>query len=283
MQRRQQQRQRGTRQLAERTRQRQREIIRNRIIAVAVLVVVVVVVVSLVGNAIKGGQPSQEENVATSAPTQNGGTDQAAQTPATNGQPSTGDQAPATGTTPDPSTPVIGVEDPWVPSGRFTTGDAELDTMLKEYCDANSSPDKTAEENAYSVYLAISWSDDVERHEGEQYENQHPQGPDWDTLYSKQFLWANGGNCYEFSAITGFALQYFGYADAHGEPCQILLESGGYGPHGLVLVTNKDGTSCVCDNAMGSNGWMLPATKYTFYVDDIGQGEPTPNTSIGVV
>ena len=262
---------------------------RNRIIAVAVLVVVVVVAFTLIRNATSGSQPAQEENVAASAPVQSGA-EQASRAPAVDSQtaaadgqsPAANGQAPTPDAPPPPSTAAIGVDDPWVPSGKFTTGDAVLDTMIKEYCDANSSPDKTAEENAYNVYLAISWSDDVERMDGEDFANQHPRGPDWDTQYSKQFLWANGGNCYEFSAITGFALQYFGYADAHGEPCEVLRQSGDYGPHGLVLVTDKDGTSCICDNAMGSNGWMIPATKYTFYVEDFGQGEPTPNTSIGV-
>lgn len=258
-------------------RQRQK---RNRIIAGAVIAVVVVAIALI---AFRAAAPApgqaQADPAAAGAPTNTAG---AQGDPAATG---TGDASTAAADQggQQPAGAYLGVDDPWVPSGKFTTGDAELDTMLKEYCDANSSPDKTAEENAYSVYLAISWSEVYEQQDDEEMPNQHPQGPDWDILYSKQFLWRGGGNCYEFSAITGFALQYFGYADAHGEPCEILRESGGYGPHGLVVVTNKDGSPCICDNAMGSNGWMLRSDIYTYYIEDIGQGDPVPNTSIGVV
>jgi len=170
-----------------------------------------------------------------------------------------------------------GVDDPWVEGGKFTTGDEELDRMIKEICDAEygnyTSEDRA--ERAYNTFLYITRHDYVERYEGEQYENQHPQGPDWDKLYAKQFYLADTGNCYEFAAAAQFAFRYYGYDDAVGQPCLVKQESGDYGQHGLVFVTNDAGEPTVCDPSFSANGYMLPGGSYTFMLEDIGQGPVT--------
>lgn len=170
-----------------------------------------------------------------------------------------------------------GVDDPWVEGGKFTTGDAELDRMVKETCDAEygnyTSEDRA--ERAYNTFLYITRHDYVERYEGEQYENQHPQGPDWDKLYAKQFYLADTGNCYEFAAMAQFALRYYGYDDAVGQPCLVKQESGDYGQHGLVFVTNDAGEPTLCDPSFSANGYMLPGGSYTFMLEDVGQGPVT--------
>ena len=156
-----------------------------------------------------------------------------------------------------------GVDDPWVASGRFTTGNAELDEDVKSFCDYLSDPDASASDNAYTVYLNISWYDYVED------DNQDPQGPDWAITYALQLYNEGGGNCYEFVAFCAYCLQYFGY-DATAEPCLILREDGDWGNHGLVLV-NADGQNYICDLSLSSNGWMLAGDAYTYEIEDIGQ------------
>ena len=160
-----------------------------------------------------------------------------------------------------------GVEDPWVEGGRFTTGDAELDQMVKTFCDENSNPELSAADNAFNVYCAVVWGEYIESDD-----NQEPLGPNWDIEYAKQYITAGGGNCYNFCAFNEFVLKYFGYSDATAEPCIVLRQSGDYGDHGLVFVTNiEDGRRCLCDSAYGANGWMVDIDSYTMQVRNIGQ------------
>ena len=159
-----------------------------------------------------------------------------------------------------------GVEDPWVEGGLFTTGDAELDRLVKDYCDGNSAEDLSAAENAFNAFCHITWSDFEENED-----NQAPTGPTWDIGYAKQFFQRNAGNCYDVSAAAEYALKYFGYSEAYAEPCFILRQSGEYGNHGLVYVTDLDGSKRLCDCAFGANGWMLDADIYTVKLMDIGQ------------
>ena len=153
-----------------------------------------------------------------------------------------------------------------MPGGLFTTGDEELDQMVKDFCDGNSTEGASAEENARAVFARCSWAEFVERDN-----NQQPLGPTWDIEYAKQFFADLSGNCYDVSAACEYVMKYFGYADAEAEPCYILRQSGQYGDHGLVYVTDFDGRKCLCDVAFGMNGWMLDADTYTVKLTDIGQ------------
>lgn len=230
------------------------EIIRNRIIAVVVLVVLVFLLVNLVTCIARGIGGSQGQAASESATAASGSSlvstvnDQASQQAAT--------IVPAD----------QGVEDPWVPGGRFTTGDAELDQMVKDFCDSNSRDDLNAADNAFNVYCGAVWAEFVERED-----NQYPTGPTWDITYAKQGLSGNGVNCYEQVAVAEYILKYFGYTEAYAEPCFILRQSGEYGDHGLLYVTDMDGRKCLCDPAFGANGWMLDADVYTVKLMDVGQ------------
>ena len=159
-----------------------------------------------------------------------------------------------------------GVEDPWVPSGRWSSGDPVLDGYVKEFCDGQVKEGLDFSDNAYNMYLSISWSNYVERDD-----NQNPQGQQWAYQNARSYWEMGGGNCFEFSAFLSFCMQYFGYADAHAEPLVILFQSGNWGDHCIVFVTNKDGSQCLLDTARGSNGWMVPANAYTYEVNNIGQ------------
>lgn len=161
-----------------------------------------------------------------------------------------------------------GVASPWTDSGYFTSGDDTLDRYIKEFCDQNSTDGATFDENAYTVNQVVAQSDYVERAN-----NQSPWGTEWSIEYAKQFFEeGNSGNCYNFAAVTQFVLRYFGYSDAEGQPCIVRLQSGDWGDHGLVFVTNKvDGTRCLVDDAMGSNGWMLDINAYDYDVRNIAQ------------
>lgn len=161
-----------------------------------------------------------------------------------------------------------GVDDPWVEGGKFATGDAELDQMIKEFCDSNSRDDLNAADNAFNVYCLGMWYEFVEREN-----NQYPTGPTWDITYAKQALTEGSVNCYEQVAFGEYILKYFGYADAYAEPCLILRQSGEYGDHGLLYVTDMDGRKCLCDPAFGANGWMLDADIYTVKLMDVGQDQ----------
>ena len=161
-----------------------------------------------------------------------------------------------------------GVADMWTDSGTFSTGDAQLDAYVKDLCDSESSKNASAAENAYKGYIAVAWSEYVERDN-----DQDPQGPDWARTYAKQWFEAgNSGNCYELSAVTQYVLQYFGYSDAKAEPCLVELESGEWGDHGLVFVTDiTTGQKKICDDALGTNGWMLDEDALNYKIKDIGQ------------
>lgn len=235
------------------------EIRRNRIIAVVVLVVVVAILVFAVSSLVRcaAGVPGD-------APQDGGGegpgdvvAEQVGEAVAQELEANASAAAVAEGQ---------GVDDPWVASGRFSTGDAELDQMVKGFCDSNSRADLNAADNAFNVYCYAVWAEFVEREN-----NQHPTGPDWDKVYAKQALSGNGVNCFEQVAVAEYILKYFGYADAQAEPCFILRQSGEYGDHGLLYVTDLDGRKCLCDPAFGANGWMLDAGIYTVKVMDVGQ------------
>ena len=231
------------------------EITRNRIIAVVILVLAVVLLVSLVSCAVKGcGQDSAKEQAAASGASAS----------------AVAEASSASQTSQQASTAALaageGVEDPWVEGGRFTTGDDELDHLVKDWCDDNSNPDLTREENAFNAYCGAMWKDFIERDN-----NQYPMGVGWDITYAKQIMNEGGGNCYEQAAIGEFILKYFGYTEAYAEPCFILRQSGEYGNHGLIYVTDKDGRKCLCDPAFGANGWMLDADIYKVKLIDIGQ------------
>lgn len=162
-----------------------------------------------------------------------------------------------------------GVVSPWTTSGYFSTGDSALDNYVKEFCDQHSTEGKSFDANAYDANLVISTQADYVEREN----NQSPWGPDWDVEYAKQFFESNNsGNCYNFAAVTQFILQYFGYEDAEGQPCIVELESGNWGDHGLVFLTNKvDGKRAIVDDAMGTNGWMLDIDAYSYDVRNIAQ------------
>ena len=85
------------------------EVLRNRIIAIAILVMVVIVLVNLVMCAARGIGGSGEESSSSSS----ANAAASEQAPSANAAVGSGE----------------GVEDPWVESGRFSTGDAELDQL----------------------------------------------------------------------------------------------------------------------------------------------------------
>ena len=258
---------------------------RNRIIAVVVLVVVIVLLVNLVSCIARGiggasdTQAAPMQPVTTSASEETSEASASAVSGETSEEPAAGEEAQADeGAAGEPVQDSIvsqvaarvasasGVEDPWVPSGRFATGDGELDRMIKDFCDANSSDDLSVEENAFNAYCIAAWYEFQERDN-----NQYPTGPNWDVEYAKQALNENSVNCYEQVAFAEYVLKYFGYADVYAEPCFILRQSGDYGDHGLLYVTDMDGRKCLCDPAFGANGWMLDADIYTVKLMDVGQ------------
>ena len=158
-----------------------------------------------------------------------------------------------------------GVEDPWSPTGYFTTGDSELDQMVKSYCDGQAQSGLDAGDNAYYTYLHISWINYVEDDQ-----NQRPwdvEG-DWRVTYAKQCFTKMTANCYEFAAAVQYIMRYYGYADAIAEPCLVLKQSGAWGDHGLVFLTSLDGRQCLIDTSLSSNGWLLPATSMTYSLDN---------------
>ena len=94
--------------------------------------------------------------------------------------------------------------------------------------------------------------------------------------HAKQLVTENSGNCYNFTAMTQWILRYFGYTDAFAQPCIVHLQSGNWGDHGLVFVTNvKTGERCFCDDALSSKGWMLAIDTYEYTIKDVGQGNLT--------
>lgn len=157
-----------------------------------------------------------------------------------------------------------GVEDPWVESGYFTSGDSVLDTEVKAYCDSVVDKSMALNDAALAVYTKIAWSDYVERDSA-----QHPSGKDWRTVYARQYYESGcSGNCYEFASFLMYCMQYLGFSDAKAEGVELELSSGGWGDHGIVFVTNTDGSSCLCDTARGTDGWMLSSTAYNMNILD---------------
>ena len=157
-----------------------------------------------------------------------------------------------------------GVEDPWSPTGYFTTGDAELDQMVKDYCDSNAQDGLDAGDNAYYTYLHISWIDYVESDR-----NQRPWDlpGDWRITYAKQCFSTMSANCHEFAAAVQYILRYYGYADACAETCLVLRQSGNWGDHSLVFVTSLDGRASIIDTSMSSKGWLLSKDSMTYTLD----------------
>jgi len=161
-----------------------------------------------------------------------------------------------------------GVASPWTDDGTFSTGDSTLDAYIKDVCDKHSTDGSTYEENAYETYIYVSRTDYIERQN-----NQSPWGPTWDIEYAKQYFEeGNTGNCYNYAAVVEYVLKYFGYSDAESEPCVVALESGAWGDHGLVFVTNKkDGKRCIIDSSLSANGWMLDIDSYQYDIRNINQ------------
>lgn len=157
-----------------------------------------------------------------------------------------------------------GVKDPWVTSGTYTTGDAELDEKVKKFCDSHADSSMDLETALLEVYKGVAWSEYVERPDA-----QKPAGKNWRIEYAHKYYDHDcSGNCYEFAAFLSYCLQYMGLSDAHAEGVLVEKESGSWGDHGLVYVTNTDGTECLCDTSLGTNGWMLKATAYNVQLQD---------------
>ena len=220
------------------------------VVAAIVVIVILVNLVQCVGGAISGGQAE--------APAETTATETAEGTESSS-------SAAAEAST-------EGVESPWTENGRFSTGDSELDNYIKKVCDEHSTEGASFDKNAYETNIYISRTDYVEREN-----NQSPWGEGWDVEYAKQYFQeGNSGNCYNYCAVTEYVLKYFGYSDAEAEPCVVHLESGNWGDHGLVFVTNKvDNKRCLVDDALSADGWMLDIDAYEYDVRNINQ-----NTSI---
>lgn len=157
-----------------------------------------------------------------------------------------------------------GIEDSWLTSGKFTTGDETLDKEVKEFCDGLVSSDQDLATAALEVYKAIAWSEYVERDDA-----QRPSGKDWRLEYARKYYEHDcTGNCYEFAAFLSYCLRYLGYSDAVAEGVQVELQGGGWGDHGIVYVTDTDGRDCLCDTSRGVDGWMLDVDSYNVRIVD---------------
>ena len=168
-----------------------------------------------------------------------------------------------------------GVEDPWVASGRFTTGDPILDKEVKEFCDSHCNTNQSVDEAALLVYEGVAWSEYVERDDA-----QNPAGPNWRIEYArKYFEHDNTGNCYEFACANMYCLRYLGFSDAMAEAVIIEMQSGDWGDHGIVFVTNTDGRKCLIDTSMGVNGWMLDTDVYNYEIKNVAELEPTGDSA----
>ena len=162
-----------------------------------------------------------------------------------------------------------GVESPWIKKGTFTTGDKVLDEETKAFVDAFAPSDKKVDEAALEMYKSLAWSDYTERDTA-----QHPKGSDWRETYAKQYFEnGNSGNCYEFAAALMYCLQYMGFDDAKAEAIELELQSGSWGDHGIVFVTDTDGEKRMCDTARGTDGWMISTGAYNYRVVDVENEE----------
>jgi hypothetical protein len=231
-------------------------LVRGGIILVLVLLVLFILfnAVTCIGGALSGQQAQTAADVATEASTESSAESGSA---AEGAESSSSSQAQE------------GVVSPWTESGYFSTGDSELDNYVKQFCDEHSTEGATFAENAEATNLVISTQAGYVEREN----NQSPWGPDWDVEYAKQFFESgNAGNCYNSAAVTQFILQYFGYSDAEGQPCVVELESGNWGDHGLVFLTDKStGKRAIVDDALGGNGWMLDIDAYNYDIRNINQ------------
>ena len=220
------------------------------IAALAVLILLVILLVLLIPRI------TESENApAVSSSTQ---TEQAAESS------STASASESSSTAAEPE----GVESPWTESGYFSTGNEQLDNKIKQLCDEYTTPGANYAENAHNANMAVVVSDYIERAN-----NQSPWGETWDVEYALQwFDENNSGNCYNFAAMTEYILKYFGYEDAEAEPCVVHLQSGNWGDHGLVFVTNRENNEwSLVDDALGADGWMLEGDVYEFDVRNIAQ------------
>lgn len=223
---------------------------RNRIIAIVILVVLIIVLFNIVSCAAKGCSSNSS-----------------AQAPAASAS-AAASQSSATSNAASATAAYQGVESPWTDNGYFATGDKDLDQYIKNLCDAHSTSGATFDQNAYDTFIYVSRTDYIEREN-----NQSPWGEGWDVEYAKQYFTSgDSGNCYNFVAVTEYLLKYFGYSDAEAEPCVVELESGSWGDHGLVFVTNKvDGKRAIVDDALSANGWMLDINEYNYDIRNINQ------------
>lgn len=157
-----------------------------------------------------------------------------------------------------------GVDSPWISTGKFTTGDTTLDGEVKEFCDSHATQDMSKEDAVLEVYKAIAWSEYYERDDA-----QHPAGKDWRIEYARKYYEHDcSGNCYEFACFLMYCMRYMGYEDALAEGVEIEFESGSWGDHGIVFVTNTDGTPSLLDTARGLDGWMLSTDVYNYKIVD---------------
>lgn len=158
-----------------------------------------------------------------------------------------------------------GVEDPWLKEGKFSTGDTVLDKAVKEFCDGVADTSLSQTDAALAVYKQVAWSDYVERDAA-----QSPTGADWRQRFARMYADNdNSGNCYEFGAFLMYCLRYLGYEDALAQGILVKLESGDWGDHCVVYVTNTDGSPCLCDTSRGTDGWMLPEDSYSVQIVDL--------------
>lgn len=167
-----------------------------------------------------------------------------------------------------------GLEDKWLASGVFTTGNKELDVQVKEFCDALTMEGLSAHDNAQTTFNTIVWSGYEERTAEEK-----PSGADWDKAAARHFFTtgvpAEGvggtGDVYEFAAAISYCLRYFGFTDALAVPVLRGTLATGQTSSALVVVTNEYGMSCVCDPTLLADGWMLDRDLYSIVVENIEQ------------
>lgn len=164
-----------------------------------------------------------------------------------------------------------GVEDQWVTSNSFTTGNKELDAQVKAFCDAHTMEGLSAQDNAQSAFNTIVWSDYEDRAEGEK-----PSGAEWDLAAARHYFdggtpeegKGGKGDVYEFAAAISFCLQYFGFSDAMAVP---VIRTTGQTSSALVIVSDEYGQECVCDPTLAADGWMLDRGIYNIVVENIEQ------------
>ena len=167
-----------------------------------------------------------------------------------------------------------GLEDKWLTSGRFTTGNAELDQQVKQYCDALTVEGSSARDNASKVYNNIVWSAYEDRGA-----NEEPSGTEWATVAARHYFEggspADGvggaGDVYDFAAVASYCLRYFGFTDALAVPIVKGNDSTGKMGSALVVVSDESGQECVCDPTLAAEGFMLDRSLYNITVDNIGQ------------